>query len=129
MQIGAVSRQLNIPASAIRYYERIGLIKQQLRISGRRHFDIESLRVLRFIKLAQTAQFSIQEIKSLLSDYDADPGSKGVWKPFAESKRVALRKQIEELGEADRILAAMLKCECQNLSQCVSKAAEQGVNV
>ncbi len=127
MKIGDVARQLKIPASTIRYYERMGLIRPQPRVSGRRRFDAESLQTLQFIKLAQTAQFSIQEIKSLLGGYKADPSSEGVWKPFAVSKRVALRQQIQELEQADQILAAMLKCECQSLSECVTKAAKSGV--
>lgn len=125
MKIGAVAKNLDIPASTIRYYERIGLIKPPPRVSGRRHFDMEMLQTLRFIKLAQAARFSIEEIKALLKNYQDDPGPAGMWKPFAEDKRKLLHEQIAELQKADQVLEAMLSCQCQTLSECVGKAKDR----
>jgi len=125
MKIGAIAKNLDIPASTIRYYERIGLIKAPPRISGRRHFDMDAVQTLRFIKLAQAAKFSIEEIKELLGSYRDDPGPRGMWKPFAEDKRKLLHDQIADLQKADKILSAMLSCKCQTLAECVSKAEDR----
>ena len=70
IQIGDVAKQLNIPASTIRYYEKIGLIKNQSRVSGRRCFDQNTLSTLQFIKLAQSVGFTITETKGLLEHFN-----------------------------------------------------------
>ena len=87
MNIGHVAEQLGIPASTIRYYEKVGLIERQNRVSGRRNFDDRALVALRFVRIAQAAGFTIAEIKSLLDSYTRDPSPAGLWKPFAETKQ------------------------------------------
>ncbi len=66
MKIGDVAERLGIPVSTIRYYEKVGLIEHQRRVSGRRDFDERALFALQFIQLAQAAGFTIVEMKSLL---------------------------------------------------------------
>ena len=61
MQIGDVARKLDMPASTIRYYEKVGLIERQQRVSGRRQFNDRALFALRFVQLAQAAGFTIGE--------------------------------------------------------------------
>lgn len=119
MKIGTVADRLNIPASTIRYYEKIGLIEPQPRVSGRRDFDHHALQTLQFVQLAQAAGFTIDEIKSLLQSYDQDPSPSGMWQPFAEAKRTAIRKQIKDLKRMESILDELLKCRCPTLSACI----------
>ncbi len=124
MKIGDVSDQLGIPASTIRYYEKVGLIERQYRQSGRRVFDDRAVLVLQFVQLAQAAGFTIDETKSLLNAYAKDPSPNGMWKPFAEVKREAIRAQIKELKRMDQVLSELLKCECETLEACVEKACD-----
>jgi DNA-binding transcriptional MerR regulator len=122
MKIGDVAERLGMPASTIRYYEKVGLITQQRRVSGRRQFDERALMTLQFVRLAQAGGFSLAETKSLLESYAADPGPGGMWKPFAETKRQAVQQQIKELKQVDRVLSALLSCDCASLSECVERA-------
>lgn len=122
MKIGDVAERLGMPASTIRYYEKVGLITQQRRVSGRRQFDDRALLTLQFVRLAQAAGFSLSETKSLLESYAADPGPAGMWKPFAEAKRANVRQQIKGLKKVDRVLSALLSCDCASLSECVRRA-------
>ena len=122
MKIGDVAQQLSMPASTIRYYEKIGLIAEQRRISGRRQFDDRALLTLKFVRLAQAAGFSLADTKSLLERYAEDPGPAGMWKPLAEAKQAAVKQQISDLRQVDRVLAALLTCECASLSDCVERA-------
>jgi len=119
VKIGDVSAQLGIPASTIRYYERVGLIEAQRRVAGRRAFNDKALFMLQFVQLAQAAGFSIAEIKSLLDNYANDPGPRGLWKGFAETKQNSVRQQIKTLEQMDRILTKLIKCECESLEECV----------
>ncbi len=122
VRIGDVSHRLGMPASTIRYYETIGLIAPQRRVSGRRVFDDRAVFILEFVQLAQTAGFSIAEIKSMLHSHAEDPGPAGVWAALAEKKRSDIRAQIKELERMDRMLSELLSCRCASLSECVEKA-------
>ena len=119
MKIGDVSRRIGIPASTIRYYEKVGLVSPLRRVSGRRDIDDQTIFTLEFIRLAQSAGFTIEEIKQLLAEYRADPSPNGAWNSFAAEKRVALRKKISELSQMDRVLSELLTCRCATLTECV----------
>lgn len=121
MKIGDVSTKLGMPASTIRYYERIGLIDRQHRISGRREFDQRALFALEFVRLSQAAGFTIAETKSLLDAYADDPSAKGTWKSQALAKRDSVRTQMKELTQMDHILSEVLSCNCPTLTECVEK--------
>ena len=125
MKIGDVAKRLGVPASTIRYYEKEGLIERQQRVSGRRQFDERALLMLRFAQLAQAAGFTISETKNLLKSYAADPNPSGMWQPFVEAKRVAIRQQIGALRQMDAILGELLNCRCETMSDCVKMAGGQ----
>jgi len=127
MKIGDVSAKLSMPASTIRYYEKVGLIEPQQRISGRREFDDRALFALEFVRLSQAAGFTIAETKSLLDAYASDPGDTGAWKSQAQLKRSEIRRQIKELKQMDKILSELLSCNCQTLSECVEKCLARDV--
>ncbi len=127
MKIGDVSTRLGMPASTIRYYEKIGLIDPQRRISGRREFDVSALFALQFVRLSQAAGFTLAETKSLLDAYADDPSPAGIWKSAAAGKRSAIRTQIEELKQMDRILSELLSCSCTSLTECVEKGMDRYV--
>jgi DNA-binding transcriptional MerR regulator len=122
MQIGTIADELGLPASTIRYYEKVGLIERQRRVSGRRQFDERAVLNLKFVQLAQAAGFSIAETKQLLRHHREDPSPLGLWKPVAEEKRKAIRGQIGALRQMDGILTELMKCECETLDQCVRAA-------
>lgn len=121
MKIGDVVEKLSMPASTIRYYEKIGLIDKQRRVSGRREFDQRALFALEFVRLSQAAGFTIAETKSLLDAYADDPSPDGTWKSQALAKRSAIRMQMKELRQMDRILSEVLSCSCPTLTECVEK--------
>ena len=125
MRIGDVSHRLGMPASTIRYYETIGLIAPQRRVSGRREFDEHAVFILEFVQLAQAAGFSIAEIRSVLQSHADDSGPAGVWAVLAENKRSDIRAQIKELERMDRVLTGLLSCSCATLAECVEKARER----
>lgn len=125
MNIGDVSQKLDMPASTIRYYEKIGLIEPQQRVSGRRKFDVPALFALEFISLAQTSGFTIAEIKSLLEAYSDDPSSNGDWMAIAQKKRATLKTQIQELKQMDDILSELISCDCGSLTACIKAGIER----
>jgi len=62
LDIAEVSRQAGVPASTLRFYEKIGLIASIGRRGLRRQFDARVLERLALIALGRAAGFSLEEI-------------------------------------------------------------------
>jgi len=67
MNISDVVKKTGIPASTLRYYEEIGLIKPLGRRGLQRYFAEEVLDQLALISLAKCADFSLQEITAMFA--------------------------------------------------------------
>lgn len=128
MKIGEVADKYSIPASTIRYYEKIGLIEQQRRISGLRVFDQRALIALKLIRISQSAGFKLSETKSLLDAFSDNSKPNEVWKKQAQNKRESIRLQIKELTQMDRLLSEFLSCECPTLKDCINNAIASNAN-
>lgn len=122
MQIGAVAQAVGMSSSAIRYYERRGLIPPVGRVAGRREFDRKSILTLRFLKLAQTAGFTLIETQKLLEMGFGDARPQTDWLTFLDSKRKALRQQMEEIKCMDAMLGKFANCTCPSLEDCMTDA-------
>jgi len=66
LTIGQVARRTGVSASALRYYESVGLIDAPRRRSGRRAYDDGVFEALRILRLARDAGFTLAEIRRLL---------------------------------------------------------------
>ncbi len=93
----------------IRFYQRKGLLDEPTRETGIRRYGSEDLRRLRFIKQAQTAGFTLQEIKELL-ELDAGQDRPRA-RELAEARIAARDAQIEELKRARDALRRLAR-EC-----------------
>lgn len=73
MKIGELARQTGLATSRIRFYEKIGLLHSVERLeNGYRQYGPEALWMLEIIAGAQSAGFSLDEIRSLLPDAQAE---------------------------------------------------------
>ncbi len=122
MQIGAVAEALGMTPSAIRYYERRGLIKPVGRVDGRREFDTKSILTLRFLKLAQAAGCTLQESRMLLEIGFGDMREQDDWKAFLRDKQQDLQQRSKEIQDMQQMLAKFEACECPTLSDCMQDA-------
>jgi MerR family redox-sensitive transcriptional activator SoxR len=118
MQIGEVAERLGITPSAIRYYERAGLIENVRRVAGRREFAVVDVKRLGFIQLAQQAGFSIKEIHELLFGFSSTTPASTRWTLSATTKRAALQANIERAQQMLKVLDTLLECECPSLEAC-----------
>jgi DNA-binding transcriptional MerR regulator len=67
VSIGEVAEREGLSPEALRFYERLGLVFPVGRTkSGYRLYDVETLRRLRFIRMARELGFSVEEIRELL---------------------------------------------------------------
>lgn len=67
LQIGDVANRAGVNVQTLRYYERVGVLKPNIRRdSGYRIYDEDAIRKVLFIKKSQELGFSLDEIKELL---------------------------------------------------------------
>lgn len=96
----------------VRYYQRRGLLPEPPRPAGEvRRYSAEDIRRLRFIRSAQAAGFTLEEIKELL-DLDASDDRVRA-REMARARVAALDEKIEQLKEARDALAG-LATACAN---------------
>ncbi|WP_432838852.1 MerR family transcriptional regulator [Dactylosporangium sp. CA-092794] len=115
MSIDKIAKQAGIASSALRYYERCGLIGEGARIGGRRHYPPSVLQRLSVIKVCQGIGFSLSEISDLL---DGPRGHNGAWRDMALGRRVEVQRQIRELQDLLGLLDAAIACACSALCEC-----------
>lgn len=124
--IGELAKRADVNASAIRFYESIGLMPNPERVSGKRRYTIEVLDQLKFIKTAQLAGFSIQEITVLLEGFDNQVTPSQRWKQMANTKCFELEEQKKHIDAMLDVLKNGLKCECLSWSECFKKVNPNG---
>jgi len=96
-----------VGVETIRFYQRKGLLETPTRDSGIRRYGAEDLRRLRFIRKAQSAGFSLEEIKELL-ELDAGHDHPRA-RRLAEVRLEAIKAKIAELEKAKVSLEALAR--------------------
>ena len=122
--IGAVARESSVAASAIRYYERIGLLPVPQRSGGQRRYDASAGSRLRLIRMAQAAGFGLREIRTLASGFPEGTPPSRRWRAMSQEKITALEARIARLQQMKSVLQDMLRCRCSTLEECASGGAE-----
>ncbi|HWP22970.1 MAG TPA: MerR family DNA-binding protein [Candidatus Binatia bacterium] len=103
LTIGKVAQRVGIRSSAIRYYERQGMLQPAVRgPSGYRFYSDEAVRLLLFAKRAQALGITLKEIKPLLA-----LAARGQ-QPCTHVKQLA-RKHLDEVDQKIRVLQALQK--------------------
>lgn len=116
--IGEVARRAGLQPSAIRYYERIGLLPKPERTGGKRRYSESVLNRLAVIQLAKQAGFTLSEIRILLNGFSADTPPSARWQELARTKIPEVEDLITRARGMKRLLEEGLKCECLSLEQC-----------
>ena len=105
MTIGQVAARAGVATSAVRYYERRGLLAADARQSGQRRYTPATLRRLVFIGMLQDAGLALDEIAGIL-----DAPTVADWKAIAARRLDLLDEEIRRLEEARNYLAGALLC-------------------
>jgi len=124
MQIGDLARQAGIRASAIRYYEKIGLLPPAARSSGRRVFPPDSVNRLAVIQLAIECGFTLKETRQLISGFGAPVAPPQRWQRMARNKLADIDRQIGTLQRMRTLLQRVAACECNTLADCGALALQ-----
>jgi DNA-binding transcriptional MerR regulator len=107
MRIGALAERTGTSVATIRYYEQIGLLRQVARRGGQRIYDHEDARRLGLIRRCREFDFSIPEIRLLLSLMQSDTSCTEARK-LAEEHLAELRRKLGELQALERTVASLV---------------------
>src|SRR5215470_16307843 len=123
MRIGDLAERAGTSVATIRYYEEIGLLRLAARRGGQRIYDHEDARRLAFIRRCRDFDFSIPEIRSLVSLMQAGGSCSGA-RQLAEGHLADLRRKLTELTALERTIASLVvactaTCEGGPAADCV----------
>src|SRR5437879_1361653 len=94
--IGEVARRAGLRPSALRYYERLGLLPRPLRESGRRRYDGGVLPRLQVIAFARECGFTLGEVRELFGG-----------KPYSARLRALADRKLDQLDRTVERIHAM----------------------
>lgn len=117
LSIGDVAAAAGVNASAVRYYERIGVLPEPERLSGRRRYGTETVDRLRTIRAGQQAGFSLEEIRQLLRGAEDGTAAEEL-RGLAERKLPDVEALIERAQTMKRWLELAAECRCGSLDVC-----------
>jgi MerR family redox-sensitive transcriptional activator SoxR len=122
LRIGEVAQRAGIATSAIRYYEREGLIPKADRFGNARVYGTDILDRLALIALAKSAGFTIAETRRLLRGVSrrTPPGPR--WRAQAQKKLVEVELRLAEAERMRSVLRKMMGCECPTFEDCTRAA-------
>ena len=118
LTIGQVAKTGGVNASAIRYYERHGILPQSTRLSGKRRYDADVLHRLAVLDVAKQAGFTLTEIRLMFEATDAGAPAHTQLKELARRKLPELEGLIARVTEVKGWLEATNDCICDTLLEC-----------
>jgi MerR family redox-sensitive transcriptional activator SoxR len=119
MKIGQLARSANLNASAIRYYEKCGLLAPPQRIGGQRRYPADAAYRVLLIRFASDMGFTLAEIKLFLSGLRDNTPVGPRWKKLAARKLTEVEQTIARSLKLKSLLQGLRHCHCASLQQCV----------
>jgi MerR family redox-sensitive transcriptional activator SoxR len=113
MTIGEVARRTGLRASAIRFYERAGLLSKPVRMSGQRRYDTAILDRIAVLERAKACGFTLTEIGILFNDQ----GRHSIkWQRLAKKKIAELDTTLQRIAAMKDLLRR--DCQCATAEEC-----------
>ncbi|MBN1205940.1 MAG: redox-sensitive transcriptional activator SoxR [Myxococcaceae bacterium] len=117
--IGELSARSGMATSALRYYEREGLIRAERTGGNQRRFPRSELRRVAFIRAAQNVGLTLEEIREALATLpDGRTPTRADWERLSRVWRHRLEERIAELERLRDKLTSCIGCGCLSLQRC-----------
>ena len=119
LTIGEVADRGGLAASAIRFYERQGLIHAERAPNGQRRFRRDVLRRIAFIRIAQRVGLTLEEIVTALAVLPVDHApSRRDWERLTAGWQDRIEQRIALLEALQSGLSSCIGCGCLSLRTC-----------
>lgn len=119
LTVSEVAHRSGFAASALRFYEKEGLIHASRTSGGQRRYARSVLRRLAFIRAASNVGLSLEEVRDELSRLpEARTPTKADWARISQHWRRRLDDQVAALEALRDRLESCIGCGCLSLKQC-----------
>ena len=116
--IGQLARRFGLNTSAIRYYERVGVLPRPVRESGQRRYGQDAVKRLHVLVVAKRAGFTLDETRVLLERSDAGSPTFEALRDLAERKLPEVDAVIARAEAMRGWLLAATDCSCTSFDAC-----------
>lgn len=114
LTIGEFAKAVGVPTSTVRFYERRGLLKPDSRTrSNYRTYSTRSVERLKFIRAAQSAGFSLKDVRGMLSLTDSDEPPCDEVAALIARRLEDVKRRLGELKRIHRTLSTALRSCCK----------------
>jgi MerR family redox-sensitive transcriptional activator SoxR len=118
MSIGQVAQICGLAPSAIRYYEKAGLLPKPIRVSRQRRYGAEVIGRLRLLQVAREAGFTIAETRTFVAGFSATTPPAIRWRTLADRKLGEIEAQMRRLRRMKVLLESGFRCRCLSIEDC-----------
>lgn len=119
LSIGDLATRTGLSVSAIRFYEKKGLITPDRNEGNQRRFEGSDIRRLSFILIAQQMGLSIEQIKEVMASLpDGRTPTKADWGKISRTFRKTLDDRIAMMERMRDRLDGCIGCGCLSLKAC-----------
>jgi MerR family redox-sensitive transcriptional activator SoxR len=127
MTIGQVAKEGGLRASAIRFYEKSGLLPKPPRSGGQRRYDPAILERLAVLERAKDCGFTLEEVRTLFNGFRGDVPLSRRWQELARKKIAELDALAERITAMKELLERAQKCRCLDFQECGRRILEGNV--
>lgn len=125
LTVGSVAERSGFAPSALRYYERLGLVSATRTTGGQRRYERSVLRRLAFIRAARNIGLSLDEVAAALATLpEGRTPTKADWARLSKGWRTRLDGQIAGLQALRDGLDSCIGCGCLSLRRCAISNAD-----
>jgi DNA-binding transcriptional MerR regulator len=115
LDISELSARTGLAPSALRFYERCGLLAPIGRSGGKRIYRADTVQHVAMIDLFKVSGFTLPEISELI---DPDGHVSPDWRDRARTKQQHLRRQLTDIERALTMLQHTIDCPHTALHEC-----------
>jgi|SRR5215472_4768636 len=121
LTISEAAHRLGLRPSAIRYYEKLGILPPALRLSGQRRYDDTVLYRLAVIRQARQTGFTLDEIRELFFGFREGTAPRKRWQLMSQRKLAELEAMMDQIRTMQQLLQRLQNCKCEALNECGRK--------
>lgn len=119
LSIGELSARSGVATSALRYYEKLGLIRSTRTSGNQRRYQRSELRRVAFVRVSGQVGVPLEEVREALRSLpDSRTPTKADWSRLSTLWRHRLDAQIRLLERLRDRLTSCIGCGCLSLQRC-----------
>jgi MerR family transcriptional regulator, redox-sensitive transcriptional activator SoxR len=119
LTIGELAKRSGVATSALRFYEREGLIHSRRTAGNQRRYHRTTLRRVAFIKASQAVDIPLSLIAEVLAFLPKDaPPTQEFWRRASHCWQEALDDRIQKMQQLRDRFIRCIGCGCLSFAEC-----------